>query len=351
MQTKISILFYIKRAKPTTDGQVPIYMRVTVNGQRIESSTKRYIEASKWNPAAGNMKGNTDDSKSINMYLDMLRKQAYEYQTELIQHGQLVSADNMRNKILGVEEKQRSFIKIFEDHNNKIVELLNREYAPGTLQRYKTTLKHTKDFLKWKYNVSDIDVRKIDLPLITELEFYLRSVRKCANNSAVKYIKNFGKVVRICLSNGWIDKDPFLNYKSKTKEVIRIFLTQEDLDKIISKVFSNKRLKQVRNIFIFCCYTGLAYIDVKKLKRSDLIRGIDGELWIHIARQKTGTMAKIPVLPVAEDIINEYIDDQECIIKGLVLPVLSNQKMNAYLKEIADLCDIDKDLTMHTARQ
>jgi integrase len=183
-----------------------------------------------------------------------------------------------------------------------------------------------------------------------EYEFYLRSVRKCANNSAVKYIKNFGKIIRICLANHWLVYNPFSNYKNKIKTVDRVYLTTEELQEMASKELATERLVQVRDIFLFCCFTGLAYADVKKLRRWDLVIGVDGEKWITIKRQKTDTPSRIPILPTATVIIQRYVHHPHCENNGRVLPVLSNQKMNSYLKEIADVCGINKPITFHIAR-
>jgi site-specific recombinase XerD len=178
----------------------------------------------------------------------------------------------------------------------------------------------------------------------------LRSVRKCANNTAVKYIKNFKKIIKICISNGWLDKDPFANYKSKIREVERDYLTQEEVQNIYSKVFVTERLNLVKDIFVFSCFTGLAYIDVKNLTISNISMGIDGGKWIFTHRQKTETASRIPLLPIPEELILKYANHPQCINEGKLLPVLSNQKMNSYLKEIADACGIKKDLTFHIAR-
>lgn len=350
MQSKVSILFYVKRAKATTDGLIPIYLRVTVDGQRIEISTKRYVEAAKWSVEQGRMKGSSGDAHSINTYLDILKGKVYDYQRELVHDGKPVNAENLRNKLLGTEAKSRMLVPIFEDHNKKIEALLNDEFAPGTLERYKTSLKHTIEFLQWKYSVSDIDIKKIDHAFVTEYEFYLRSVRKCNNNTAVKYIKNFGKIIRICIANGWLDKSPFVNYKSKVKEVERAFLVEEEIQVLASKEFATDRLNQVKDIFLFSCFTGLAYIDVKKLTKNNITIGIDGERWIYTNRQKTDTRSNIPLLPMAEEIISKYKEHPQCLNEGKLLPVLSNQKMNSYLKEMADICGFNKELTFHIAR-
>ena len=218
MKTKVSILFYAKRAKASVNGLVPIYTRITINGKRIELSSNRFVEMSKWSTEAGKMKGNSEEARSINNLLDFTRNRINEIQFELLKDGVSLNIDEFKNRLLGIKERERLLIPIFTEHNRKIKELVGSEYAPGTLERYETSLKHTKDFLQWKYRVSDIDIEKIDHAFITEYEFYLRTERKCANNTAVKYIKNFHKIINICLANGWLTKDPFANYKSKVKE-------------------------------------------------------------------------------------------------------------------------------------
>lgn len=204
--------------------------------------------------------------------------------------------------------------------------------------------------MQWKYNISDIDITKIDHAFITDYEFWLRSVRNCVNNTAVKYIKNFNKIIKICLANDWLDKNPFANYKSKVKEVERLFLTEDEIQALMNKEFKTERLILVRDIFLFSCFTGLAYIDVKNLTKSHISIGIDGEKWIFTHRQKTESASKIPILPVTQMIIDKYKNHPECINKDKLLLILTNQKMNAYLKEIADICEIEKDLTFHIAR-
>jgi site-specific recombinase XerD len=252
--------------------------------------------------------------------------------------------------MFGCQERTRTLIPIFIDHNNKIKALIGKEYAPGTLERYETSLKHTKDFLMWKYNITDIDILKIDHAFITDYEFYLRTVRNCANNTAVKYIKNFNKIIKICLANHWMDKNPFANYKSKVKEVDRVYLSEEEIQEIINKDFGTDRLSLVRDIFLFSCFTGLAYIDVKNLTKSHVSIGIDGEKWIFTHRQKTESASKIPILPVTQMIIDKYENHPQALNQDRLLPILSNQKMNAYLKEIAAVCNINKELTFHIAR-
>ncbi len=350
MKTTISILFYLKRAKVNPKGLVPIFQRITVNGKRIDKSTGKYIDPLKWSVEGAKMKGTSEEARTVNSHLDILKAKVLDAEKELQRYGENVVAENIKNKINGIEERERMLLQIFQEHNDKMEVLVGQEYAAGTLERYKTSLSHTKDFIKWKYSLQDINILKIDHVFVTEYDFYLRSVRKCANNTTVKYIKNFMKVIRICLSNGWIDKDPFINYKAKTKEVDRFFLTEEQIHAIENKELHTTRLNQVRDIFLFSCYTGLAYVDVKNLTNENISLGIDGVKWIFTNRQKTKIQSNIPLLPLAEEMIKKYANNPKCINEGKLMPVLSNQRMNSYLKEIADLCGIEKELTFHIAR-
>lgn len=219
MKTKVSILFYAKRAKANSNGLIPIYTRITINGKRIELSTNRFVEISKWSTEAGKMKGTSEEARSINNHLNLLKNQIRDAQIELLHQKRPLTTETLKNKILGIDERVRMLVPIFQDHNNKIKELVGKEYASGTLERYTTSLKHTIEFMQWKYNISDIDITKIDHAFITDYEFWLRSVRNCANNTAVKYLKNFNKIIKICSANDWLDKNPFANYKTKIKEV------------------------------------------------------------------------------------------------------------------------------------
>ena len=350
MNTKLSVLFFVKRTKTNVDGLLPIFIRVTVNGERIEFSTKRFTTSEKWSVEGKRMKGTSAESKTTNSYLDTLKAKVYDYQQQLIREDEVVNAENMRNKIMGVEKRKHMIVGIFQNHNNEIRALIGKDYAAATLVRYETSLKHTVDFMKWKYRISDIDIKKIDHEFITSYEFYLKSVCNCCQNTASKYIKNFGKIIRICLANGWLDKNPFINYKGKEVEVERAFLSMEEIETMLNKEFVSDRLNLVKDIFLFSCFTGLAYADVKKLSRKNIGFGVDGERWIFINRTKTDTRSNIPILPIAAFILDKYEDHPQVVNQEKLLPILSNQKMNSYLKEIADVCGINKELTYHIAR-
>jgi site-specific recombinase XerD len=274
----------------------------------------------------------------------------YDAHQSLMEQKTAITAERLKSKLTGKAESARMILDVFKDHNKQVAALVGADFAKGTLERYQTSLKHTAEFIKWKYNAADIDIRDIDHDFITSYDFYLRSVRKCANNSAVKYLKNFKKIVRICIASGWLNSDPFVNYKAKVKVVDRVFLNSEELQRMAVKQFVTERLGQIRDIFLFSCYTGLAYADVYKLKAFEIITGPDGEKWINTKRQKTAVPTRIPLLPSAIAIVNKHSDSPVCENSGKALQVSTNQKMNAYLKEIADICAITKTLTFHIAR-
>ncbi|MBC8986653.1 site-specific integrase [Pedobacter sp. N36a] len=350
MKTNFSLLFYMKKPKNYQNGVAPIYLRITVNGSRSEVTTGRSCEPSQWNAISGRGNGKKEEMKSFNAYLDNLQNKVFEAHRQLTEKNDIITAKQLRDQFQGKAEKQRTLIDVFKDHNYKMDALVGSEFSKGTAERYRTSLNHTIAFLQWKYNISDIDIRKVNHSFITEYDFYLRSVRKCANNSVVKYLKNFGKIIRICLSNGFLATDPFKNYKNKIKKVDRVYLNEEEIKQIANKPLPSERLTQVRDVFIFCCFTGLAYVDVKNLKRGDIVTGIDGEEWISIKRQKTNVPSRIPLLPAASTLLNQYHNNRMCLNKGMLMPVSSNQKMNTYLKEIANLCGIQKLITFHIAR-
>lgn len=350
MNKTFNLLFLVKKSKMKADGTAPIYLRITIDGIPKEISTKRTIQPNKWDNKLQKVVGSSIEIKSLNGYLKTLELQVYEAHHEVLKDKKQVTSSIIKSKLQGTDLKVRMLVPIFEDHNNKIKELVGKEYASGTLTRYKTSLKHTIDFMQWKYNYTDIDITKIDHAFIADYEFWLRSVKSCGNNTAVKYIKNFSKIIKICLANDWLIKNPFSNYKSKIKDVERVYLSEEEIQRILKKEFKLVRLSLVRDIFLFSCFTGLAYIDVKNLTKSHINLGIDGEQWIFTHRQKTESASKIPILPVTQTIIDKYKNHPQSSNQEKLLPVLSNQKMNAYLKEIADVCEIEKELTFHIAR-
>lgn len=350
MKHKMSILFYVKSSKASKNGLLPIYQRITINGARIELSTSRFVEKTKWNIAAGKIKGNSEEARLINSHLDILKNKVYETEKWMVNNDQEINVLNFKNKLLGIEENQRMLLIIFEDHNKRMKELIGKEFSINTHKKYETALKHTREFLKKQYSINDIAISKVDIAFINDFDFFLRNTKNCNNNSTIKYIRNFGKIIKQCYVNDWIEKDPFLSYKGKVREIERVYLSQEEIETIMNKELKIKRLELVRDMFLFSCFTGLAYIDVFNLSKANIVIGIDGEKWISTHRQKTESASKIPILPVTQMIIDKYENHPQCNNEDKLLPILSNQKMNAYLKELADICNIDKELTFHIAR-
>ena len=350
MDHKIISLFYVKNTRKNNQNLIPIYLRISVNGKRLEQATGRFVQYSEWSAASGKIKGKNTSAKIINSYLDTLRMKVYEIERQLIFADDKITFESFKNKWLGIAEKPKMILELFKEHNNEVAQLIGKDYARMTLKRYNTSLGHTRSFIKWKNKVNDMDIKKLDYDFINSYAFWFKTIRNCNHNTTMKYLTNFKKIVFICLKNGWLDKDPFVGFKFNKHEVERPFLTEDEVLRITLKEFYVKRLDYVRDVFLFSCYTGLAYVDVQKLKRTEIAIGADGERWIFTKRQKTDTPSRIPLLPFAEAIIRKYQNHEQCIIHDRVLPVFSNQKMNAYLKEIADVCGINKQLTFHIAR-
>ena len=329
---------------------MPIYLRITVDGIPKEVSLGRQWYRDRWNLNTGRAIGIKEDSKKLNEFLDVIQSKIYEVRLQLIERNEIVTSDLLRNVLTNKHVSHHLLLEIFNEHNIKMNELiLNKEYAQGTLTHFKTTYAHLKNFIKWKYHQPDIEVDKIDYSFIADLEYYLKT-KVCAHNTAMKYLGDFKKIVLLCVKRNLLLKDPFLGYSMRRKEVQKDFLVKEELNFILKKDFSTERLSLVKDIFLFSCFTGLAYADVKKLKCSEIRTGIDGKKWLFIQRQKSTTLSPVPLLPLALQILDKYKDHPRCVVSNKPLPILSNQKMNEYLKDIADLCGIKKILTYHTAR-
>ena len=225
MQKTFSVIFYPKRNDADKEGKVPIYMRITLNGKRSELNIQHKVEIERWNIGAGKAKGNSMESKSLNRLMDAIRSKVYQHHRDLVEKNEIISATSLKNSYLGIAERNITLIEIFKNHNEQVRELVGQEYAFNTLKRYQTSLRHVKKFLKYQYSLEDISLKLINHEFITSFEFYLKSKRGCNHNSTTKYIKNFKKIIRIALANNWINKDPFLNYKVRLKEVKREFLS------------------------------------------------------------------------------------------------------------------------------
>lgn len=345
------ILFYVKKTRIAKNGEVPVMLRVTVNGLRAETSVNLKVNPKSWNAVAGKSVGNARKDYELNARIDTIRMRVMQLHRQMELDGEFITAQKVIDKYLGKDEKPViMLLDLFREHNEKCRKLSGNGMAPGTVERYETSYKHTAAFVESVYRKKDIPVADIDHKFITDYEFWLRTERKCSHNSAVKYLKNFGKIVRITIANGYITKNPFTNIKFKLEEIDRDFLEDHEIRALIDKKIDIERLAQVRDAFVFSCMSGLAFSDIKGLRPEHIVKDNNGALWIRKKRQKTGNMCNIPLLDPAREILDRYKNHPTCIEKGVLLPMLCNQKYNAYLKELAAICGINKEISSHTAR-
>jgi hypothetical protein len=308
MEKSFGLMFFLKKPRGYQEGPLPVYVRITVDGTARDLSTKRLVDPGKWNQAAGRGSGKTEEIKELNAYLDTVQHKVFAARRKLLDRDAEITAEVIKNGVLGIEsgKPRHLLLHIFRYHNEQMKALVGREYAAGTLERYETSLKHTQSFMKWKYGVEDMDITKLNYEFLSEYEFWLKSVRKCGHNSTMKYLSNFRKIINQCLRRGWLPRDPFPGFKMSMREVNREALTEKELEILAAKKFVTPRLSQVRDIFLFSCYTGLAYADVKKLRALDVVWGVDGEKWLMVSREKTDTVSRIPLLPPALQLIERY---------------------------------------------
>jgi len=350
MKYDLSVLFTLKKSKVDKGGESPIYLRITVNGERAEVSTNRKIEVSKWDSAVQRAKGRSESARILNDSLDNSENQIKRDFNLLIEKDEEVNAGKLRDMLMGKYIKHYYLVEIFEK-SNKMVELeIGSKYTKDTFARYKISIGRLKNFLQKEYKMVDIKIEDLNHGFIRRYEAFLRAEYICDHNTVMKYLKHLKKVIHFAMKMGYIERDPFFQYQTAYKDVSRGYLTSEELKRIETHVFKIKRLSQVRDVFIFVCYTGLSYSDLKLLKTDSLTKGIDGKNWIIYQREKTGVRASIPLLPQAQAIIDKYKTDPECIADNNLLPIKSNQKLNSYLGEIAELCEIEKHVTMHLGR-
>jgi site-specific recombinase XerD len=344
-----SILYWLYKSKQK-EGKAPIYCRIVVDGKRTEIATKKWIEPEKWNSTFGVSIGKSEEARSLNAYLDTIKNDIQKYYNVLLALGEIITAEKIKNLFLGKTEKQKTLMEVFKYHNDTMKEKIGIDIVKSTYTKFETVYKKLEDFLKAKYKVRDIHLAELNNKLVVDFEHYLKVTDNIGHNTAMKYIRNLKKVMNMCVGNDWIVKSPFLNYKCTNRQVNREVLTQAEITTITEKVFETDRLNEVRDIFLFCCYTGFSFIDVSKLTPDELTIGMDGNKWIFTNRQKTGIQSNVPLLPPAQKIVKKYETHICNEFYGKLLPVKSNQKMNEYLKEIAGVCNIKKKLTMHIAR-
>lgn len=347
MKSTFRTLFYLKKNQPKSNGLVPIIVRITVNTQVVQFGCKLDIDPQMWDVKAGKAIGRSKEAYDINTTLDNLRvaiRKSYDKQVE--DYGYAMP-EKIRNQVLGLEKGAKSLVEYIDLHNRQYENRVGVNTTRTTFIRYKLVKERVQDFLKLKYNVSDIPIRDLTPVVLENFYLYLRKECNCENNSSMKTMQRLRKIVYFAKNMGEVMADPYQSFRVHFESVDREILTQEEIDTIYNKEFITGRLEQIRDVFIFACYTGISYIDVSNLTEDCIQEAFDGNLWVMIKRQKTNVNANIRLLDIPKEILTKYKGKQK---DGKCLPVVSNQKMNEYLKEIATVCGIDKNLTFHIAR-
>tara|TARA_R110002049_G_scaffold303902_1_gene498592 strand:+ start:269 stop:1513 length:1245 start_codon:yes stop_codon:yes gene_type:complete len=332
--------------------KLTIYARITIDGRRAEISLKRYTSVNVWDVSKGRVIGTSQKARLLNSYLDEVYVQIMEAHRQLLQEGKVITAQAVKARFLGQDEQHKTLMELVEYHNSTMVSVLKY----GTMKNYYTTERYLKKFLRDKFNTTDINLIQLNYRFIVDFEQYLRNYRPekrrrtCANNGTMKHLSRLMKMINLALKLEWLEKDPFTKFKLNFHKHNRSYLSERELQLVEETTFKGDGYEKVRNVFIFSCYTGLSYIDVKELMQAQLVLDIDGNYWLHTQRAKTNETVKIPLLPKALKIIEKYNDEMKCLSNGKLLPVLSNQKMNSYLKVIMKACGIHKNITFHAAR-
>jgi integrase len=345
-----SLLSFVRNDKLSTDGLVPVYLRITVDGVRALLSTKTFVDPDRWNAKKGCVKGTTEDTRLLNGTIENFEHRAREVYNRLLADGKVISAETIKEEILGMKHKSRTLLHTFDLHVAEMETRKEIDIAPGTVRNWQVTQGHLKEYLQNRYNRTDIPFKGLDLKFITDFDLYAKTTWKCGNNASLKHIQRISKIVNLAVSNEWIAVNPFDRFEGKQQKARRTFLTEEELAAIEKKTMPMERLEKVKDIFVFSCYTGLAYVDLEKLTPDNIVTGIDKKKWIYTYRTKTAIKSNIPLLPVPISLLEKYKHYTTIPGNNKLLPMITNIKTNAYLKEIADLCGIKKNLTFHMAR-
>jgi integrase len=346
MRSTFKVLFFIKRKAQKKDGTSPIIARITVNGKITQFSTKQFIKPEEWSVELGKVKGRSNNARYVNSLLDEIKTLVHKAYNEIVRLETSVTAEKVKNKFLGIGQEQFLLMELFEEKNAILKKQVGITRSKATYQKAEVCKRHLSSYLKMEYNQSDIDLRDINHSFIVGFENHLSTKCQCNYNTTAKFLQKFKSIVISAQKDGILQNDPFANYKISLKKVDRGFLTDDELNRIMEKKFKTERLERIRDIFVFSCYTGLAYIDIKKLQKKHISKGFDNKTWITKNRQKTEVKTVVPLLDIPLMILDKYKD----LPNGYLLPIPSNQKTNAYLKEIADVCGITKNLTFHLAR-
>lgn len=346
-----SVLFWVY-GKRAVNNRANIYVRLTQNGKRVNISLKKKINISTWDEKSQRANGTDKDSRILNLYLNEIQSKIYRIYEDFKKEEKLFTSQMIKARFLGEDKKRFTFQNLIDYYNEKMQHKLHK----NTIGQYKTSQRYMLEYILKEYEETDIFLSKLDYSFVIGFEDFLRSYipkagqNKIGNNTAMKHIKRLRRMVTLAYRMEWLNRDPFVNFKMKIEKKEREFLTSEELQRIEDLNSSIERLVVVKDLFVFSCYTGISYSDIVELTNNNIVIGIDGNPWIMADRVKTGTPFKIPLLLQAQSLVDKYRDHLRTQRGINLLPRLSNQKLNSYLKEIADLCGIKKNLTFHMAR-
>lgn len=347
MKSTFRILFLVRWELKKEDGKVPIIARITIDGEKVRFSLKAEVLADIWDPKSGRARGQTKEALQLNRYLDSIKGQMITQYHSLSEANEVVTAAMVRDAFLGTNLRSNTLLAVFEEFNDRQEKLIGIDITQSTFNKYDLTYRRLKEFLKVKVRKNDIMLTLVDRNFVMDFETYLKTEYKLDTNSSEKLMRIFKRITTMCFKNGQMPKDPFCDHKLKKVKKDRGYLTKAELEKIIDFKPDNKRLEKVRDIFLFCCFTGFDYSTTAALTDKDLVIDDDGAFWIDTHRIKTKTQAKVKLLDIPLSIIKKYELKRD---GNYLLSVMSNAKYNLYLKEIASICEIEKNVTSHLAR-
>ncbi|REC56708.1 site-specific integrase [Chryseobacterium piscium] len=343
---KLSILFLLRRNRTNEKGVCAIECRITLDKQRKPFSTGIFINPEYWNASKQKAHPPNKGNNQINTQLSLIKQEINQAFLYLQVQEKEFSVEDIYSQFKGENVKlDKSIKEMFHLHISKQEKLIGISTTKVSVAKFYQTQAHILSFIKKKYNRSDYLLKDMSMAFITEFEFYLKTEKRFMQNTIYKTLQRFRQIVKLSVALDYLPKDPFLLYKGKKPKKEIIFLSKDELRNLEQHQFASERLQQVADMFIFCCYTGLAYTEMATLKESNIQVGFDDNKWLYIKRQKTKKSYEVPLLSKASDILDKYRTEEQ------LLPVVSNQRFNSYLKEIAEIAGIDKILTHHIARK
>lgn len=346
VRSSFSILFFIRESKARKSGKAPIELMITVNGERCPLSTGKQVPIDKWDKAKQQVKGKDEEAQSLNNYLKAIKAKLYQKEAELLDRGFIITAELLRDAYFDKVEslKEKTLFEVFEEHNQEQEKLVGNGVSKATYWISVYTVRLLKEFIQQKYKREDLYLRELNLNFIQSFHTFLRIDKGMAQNSSTKHLKLLKKIINLAVANSYIATNPFITYKVEREPVEIDFLDEEELRKIINFDTPLPRLERAKDMFLFGCFTGLSYIDIKTLAPEHFEKDNTGRIWIKKRRVKTGVLSRIPLLPIAKLILDKYKGREK------LLPIQDPADINKYLKDIAILCDIKKRITFHTSR-